>query len=92
MAKDKLEEPVATYNSISIADVYMGILSHLNISTKLELIEKLKSSIKLSKTSDIQVEDAFNQFSSNWGGDKSASEIAEEIRTSMGNDRTVNAW
>lgn len=43
-------------------------------------------------TSDIQIEDDFRQFSGNWGGNKSASEIAKEVRTSMENDRTVNVW
>ena len=54
------------------------------------LIQKQKKSRK--NDDDKRLDAALAKFSSNWGGDGTPQEIAEELRQGVINNRTVEVW
>lgn len=54
------------------------------------LIQKQKKARK--NDDDKRLEAALAKFSSDWGGDGTPQEIAEELRRSIVNNRTVEEW
>lgn len=77
----------------NITDIYMDALSSLSNKEKLDLISKLTNSIikkkKKSKAKDIHV---FDCFHTDWGGDRTPEEIAEDLRKSRVFKREVPTW
>lgn len=73
----------------TIIDGYIGLLSNLSPSNKLELISKLTNSVKtdlLNKKSSFKK--SFGAFESS----KSADEIIEEIRSSRVSNRQIESF
>lgn len=54
------------------------------------LANKLLEPAPKAKSSKLDM--ALEKFHTDWGGDKSASEIAEELRRGRVNTRTVETW
>lgn len=79
--------------TVSITDIYMNALSSLSDKEKLDLISKLTNSIikkkKKKKVKDIHV---FDCFHTDWGGDRTPEEIAEDLRKSRVFKREVPTW
>jgi hypothetical protein len=76
-------------NNNIILDSYIGLLNHLSLSSKKELISKLKeltkSDIKLNNT---KFKDSFGAFES----DKSAEEIIEDLKKSRVFNRQIESF
>ena len=66
--------------TVSITDIYMNALSSLSDKEKLDLISKL---------TNIHV---FDCFHTDWGGDRTPEEIAEDLRKSRVFKREVPTW
>ncbi len=79
--------------TVSITDMYMGILASLSNDAKLELIGKLTASMrtKRSKVTSSST-DVFACFNTDWGGDDSPEVIAEGLRKSHTFTREVESW
>lgn len=79
--------------TVSITDIYMDALSSLSNKEKLDLISKLSNSIiknkKKNKVKDIHV---FDCFHTDWGGDGTPEEIADDLRKSRIFKREVPTW
>ncbi len=79
--------------TISVTDMYMGMLSSLPNDAKLDLIGKLTASMRRKKTKiATKSADVFACFHTDWGGNKSPETIAEELRQSRSNNREVESW
>jgi hypothetical protein len=78
----------AAYNNI-ILDSYIGLLNHLSLTSKLDLISKLKELTKTDiKTNNSKFKDSFGAFES----DKSAEEIIEDIKKSRVFNRQIELF
>jgi hypothetical protein len=72
-----------------ILDSYWGLLSTLNPSLKLKLIEKLSKSINKDMT---QKEDRFEKSYGAWVDSRDSDEIIEEIRKSRTFNRQIESF
>jgi hypothetical protein len=73
----------------TIIDGYVGLLSNLSTSNKLDLISKLTASVKVDLTNKkSSFKKSFGAFESS----KSAEEIIDEIRSSRVFDRQIEPF
>ncbi len=68
-----------------ILDNYFGLLNHLNPTLKMELIDRLKESVKSENPSKSTIKLAFGA----WHSDESAEELINSIRISRRINRDI---
>lgn len=72
----------------SPADYYLGILSNLNVESKLDLISKLSQSLKKSYKDDMtSLQSLFGAYQS----EETAEEIISELRASRSFNRKIES-
>lgn len=67
-------------STISITDMYMPILSMLSDDDKLDLIEKLTRSMHSKYRTKVKRPDIRICFSGEWEPEKTATQVADELR------------
>ena len=79
--------------NLSITDMYMSVLVSLSVDEKLDLISKLKASIRNNKRTDtLELDDPFACYKGDWGDELTSEDYAESLRKSHTFNRTVDTW
>ncbi len=77
--------------TLTLADMYISMLSALPNDTKLDIISKLTSSMR-KKHHAVKTAEVFACFNTDWGGDRTAEQIADELRASRNVSRDTEIW
>ena len=80
-------------NTLSITDIYMGVLNSLTDEDKIDLASKLLASIKKKVHPRISDKaDPFFGLSDAWDDGRAPEEIAEDLRNERRFTRNIQNW
>ena len=74
-------------NRVEIADNFFGLIKNLSVEVKLDLINKIKKSLKASKKET--ADDSWKELFGAWQSEESAEEIIEDLRASRHTNRHI---
>ena len=80
-------------NTLSITDIYMGVLNSLTDEDKIDLASKLLASIKKKVRPRVSDKaDPFSGLSDAWDDGRAPEEIAEDLRNERRFTRNIQNW
>ena len=78
--------------TLNVSDNYMPMLSFLSNDSKMDIIVKLTSMVKDSMKEKVSKPDIRTCFSKEWDKNKSATEVADELRNSRCFTDRITEW